>query len=264
MDAEKNPKISVITVCFNAENEIEKTILSVLSQSYDNIEYVIIDGGSKDKTVEIIKRYNKKIDIFLSEPDKGIYDAMNKGAKLSHGKWLNFMNAGDVFFDENVLKNIVKQGPFNSRVKVLYGNVHMLYKGQEGIVKKLDRVKKNEVQYSLNHQSTLIEGEWMRSKRYDTTYRIAADANFFNETVKAGYLFQYVPVTISSYESTEGVSAVNQILLFQEMMQIKEIRKWSYLWIKGYMRAKVFGLIHQLPYGIGESIMAFYVKKRVG
>lgn len=103
-------KISVITVCYNCKDDLEKTINSVLSQTYDNIEFVVVDGDSKDGTKDVLNRYKEKIDICISEPDDGIYDAMNKGIRVSHGDWLIFMNAGDQFCDANVLKEIFQQG----------------------------------------------------------------------------------------------------------------------------------------------------------
>lgn len=87
-------KISVVTVCYNAADTIEKTMLSVLNQTHHDIEYIIIDGGSTDGTVEIIRKYADRIAYWVSEPDKGIYDAMNKGIKVATGEWINFMNAG--------------------------------------------------------------------------------------------------------------------------------------------------------------------------
>lgn len=100
------PLVSIITVVYNGVNFIEETIQSVLTQTYKNVEYIIVDGASTDGTIDIIKKYKDKINIWISEPDKGIYDAMNKGIVFANGKWLNFLNAGDSFVDKNVLKNI--------------------------------------------------------------------------------------------------------------------------------------------------------------
>lgn len=106
-------KISIITVCYNAEKEIEQTIKSVINQSYTNIEYIIIDGKSKDDTVRIIEKYKKNIDIFVSEPDAGIYDAFNKGVKKATGEVIHILNAGDYYFDNNVIEKVMKE--FNEK-----------------------------------------------------------------------------------------------------------------------------------------------------
>jgi len=102
------PLITIITVVFNGENHLEETMLSVLNLTYDNVEYIIIDGGSTDRTLDIIKKHEDKIDYWVSEKDKGIYDAMNKGICVTTGDWINFMNAGDkfIFLDEKSLKKI--------------------------------------------------------------------------------------------------------------------------------------------------------------
>ena len=91
-------KVSVITVVYNDVSNIEETILSVINQDYPNIEYVVIDGGSSDGTIELIKRYEYKLAYYLSEPDNGIYDAMNKGIVKVKGQLVNFMNSGDTFY----------------------------------------------------------------------------------------------------------------------------------------------------------------------
>lgn len=120
-------KISVITICYNAEKEIGRTVRSVLSQTFNDLEYIIVDGKSEDSTVSIaeniVKDYpQRKVEI-ISEPDKGIYDAMNKGIKKASGDWVCMMNAGDAFADENVLSNVFrKQIPEN--VSFLYSDLY--------------------------------------------------------------------------------------------------------------------------------------------
>lgn len=120
----KPPKISVITVVYNGQDLLEGTILSVINQSYTHIEYVIIDGKSKDKTVDIIKKYESNIDKWISESDKGLYDAMNKGLKMATGDFVIFMNAGDHFSDNNVLKSVFSK--YDNETDVLYGEVMMV------------------------------------------------------------------------------------------------------------------------------------------
>ena len=113
-------KFSIITVTYNSVNSIEKSIRSVLAQSYPDREYIIIDGGSKDGTVDIIRHYSDRINYWVSEPDKGIYDAMNKGIKIATGDYLIFMNADDVFADTEVLQKVA--GLIKADADVIYGN----------------------------------------------------------------------------------------------------------------------------------------------
>jgi len=100
------PLITVITVVYNGAKYLEDTIKSVINQTYPNVEYIIIDGGSTDGTIDIIKKYEDYIDYWVSEPDKGIYDAMNKGISISFGEWLNMLNSGDLYYNSMVIENI--------------------------------------------------------------------------------------------------------------------------------------------------------------
>ena len=102
-------KISVITICYNCKADLEGTIKSVLSQTYDNIEYIIVDGGSTDGTSDILKKYQNDISKLISEPDNGIYDALNKGVKAATGDWIICMNAGDIFVSATTLSDIFSQ-----------------------------------------------------------------------------------------------------------------------------------------------------------
>ena len=118
------PLFSIITVVYNGDNYLEKTINSVINQTYDNVEYIIIDGGSTDNTLDIIRRYEGQIDYWISEPDKGIYDAWNKAISCYLGEWINFQGADDYLFDKDVLKNVANtiiKGKY--KAKIIYGDV---------------------------------------------------------------------------------------------------------------------------------------------
>ncbi|WP_315905499.1 glycosyltransferase family 2 protein [Vibrio fluvialis] len=116
----KLPSVTVITVNYNNAKGLMKTIESVLSQSYEALEFIVVDGGSTDESLDILDSYKNNIDIVISESDNGIYDAMNKGIAVSSGRWLNFMNSGDVFYNNNVIKNIFYR-KIPSNIKLIYG-----------------------------------------------------------------------------------------------------------------------------------------------
>lgn len=115
-------KLSIITVCYNAENEIIRTIESVLKQTFSDFEYIIVDGSSTDSTLNIVNNYKSSIQQIISEPDKGIYDAMNKGIKMANGEWVIMMNAGDQFASNTILDEIFSSDIPNS-IDFVYSDV---------------------------------------------------------------------------------------------------------------------------------------------
>lgn len=191
------PLISIITVSYNVVNTIEQTILSVINQGFDNYEYIIIDGGSQDGTLDIIKKYEDKITLWVSEPDKGIYDAMNKGVLLAKGEWVNFMNAGDLFVNDiSVLLNEVL---VDNNHDVIYGDV--LIK-KNGIV-SLDKAREiQQLNYSLNfcHQSSFVRREILIKSPFSLNYKISSDYNLFLNLFIKGYNFYYIKSPISIFE----------------------------------------------------------------
>lgn len=124
----KQPLISVITICYNEPN-LEKTCESVANQTYKNFEWIVIDGGSKQETLDIFKKYQNKMDYFVSEKDNGIYHAMNKGLRQAKGKYAIFLNAGDFFYAPDVLKKVVSCGLDKD---IVYADIKMTMGGGRG------------------------------------------------------------------------------------------------------------------------------------
>lgn len=116
-------KISIITVCYNSEKTIEKTFKSVQNQTYKNVEYIVVDGGSKDTTIDLVKKYESMVSKWVSESDKGLYDAMNKGIAMATGDIVGVLNSDDIFTDEFVLENVVNFHLKNKNVDASVGNI---------------------------------------------------------------------------------------------------------------------------------------------
>lgn len=206
------PLISIITPTFNSVATIEKTILSVLNQEYKKIEHVFIDGLSSDETVSVIHNYKDQYKhfCFISERDKGIYDAMNKGLDLCKGDWVYFIGSGDEFYNEHVLQELVEQGWFNEE-QVVYGNVLIngetawaadksIYDGPFTLEKLFT---KNICHQSIFYPRSVIE----QIGYYSDKYAITADWDF-NVRCFAKYKFTYSDKIIAFFngggKSSEG------------------------------------------------------------
>lgn len=209
------PLISIVTVCYNAVSTIEETIISVINQSYDNIEYIIIDGGSKDGTIDLIEKYADKISYWISEPDMGIYDAMNKGIAVATGKWINFMNSGDYLFNDHVLEIFVLLLPFYQG-DIFYGDTALNYRVGliQNTASSIDQIMKR---LPFCHQSCFVLTDLLKRKKYNLSYRICADYDFFYNEFLAGKSFCYIPLTIAIYEAETGLSAKHALKSFKEM-----------------------------------------------
>jgi glycosyltransferase involved in cell wall biosynthesis len=193
----KNPLISIITVVYNGASILEETILSVINQTYDNVEYIIIDGKSTDGTIDIIKKYEDKIALWSSERDSGIYDAMNKGIDKATGEWINFMNAGDSFASPNVLESIFYNHSYD--VDVIYGDVLYLNNNKGEILIQPADLSNLWKGMRFVHQSSFVRTSLMKEYHYDTNYKIAADYNFLFQLYHQHYRFLYIPISISRF-----------------------------------------------------------------
>lgn len=173
----KSPLFSIITVVYNGDRYLEKTIKSVLNQSNQNFEYIIIDGGSKDNSLKIIKKYEKRIDYWLSEKDKGIYDAFNKGMKVAKGKFIGFINSDDIY-RKNALKIISNYYLNNKYFDFIFGSV----KKHWGI---LNGYKPHKIKYSWGFYSSHSTGFFIKRDVaekvgfYNTKYKYHADYDYF-------------------------------------------------------------------------------------
>ena len=196
------PLFSIITVVFNAVSTIENTILSVLQQGFSDYEYIIIDGGSTDGTIDILKKYSGKIK-WISEPDKGIYDAMNKGANNAEGRWLFYLGADDIMFD--CLEKIAPY--FNQENDIFYGDV-IFKKTQTRYAGKFNSFKL--IHKNIPHQALFYPKNIFKYYKYETSkYKYLADY-FLNLQLWSDkrFHFQYFPHLIAEYND-EGVSSLN-------------------------------------------------------
>jgi len=181
------PLVTIVTVVLNNEAFIEGTIQSVLSQTYRNIEYIIIDGGSTDGTLNIIRKYEKFISFWVSEKDKGIYDAMNKGLKLAKGRWLNFMNSGDTFYSKDTINSIPFTDFQNS--PMIYGRTRLFSKNRKFlmILKPLICNKLNLILFNSGvvcHQAVFYNADI--KFRYPDKYKTSGDLHSYFEYIKHG------------------------------------------------------------------------------
>lgn len=240
-------KITVITVCYNAVNLIEDTIKSVLAQTYSNIEYIIIDGGSTDGTRDIIEKYSTRLAKYISEPDSGIYDAMNKGVKYASGDYINFMNAGDVFFDKDAITRIFGGGPYDETL--VYGDT--LEKSDKGYAfRKASRI----APMPACHQSMFVATEEMRRHPFDTTFKVFADRDFLRKLYERGCTERYIPSIVSIFD-VSGISnsAVYKYWFYLEIRRahgISSVSRMKYVKyvISKYLNIHVFA---RIPWIIG-------------
>ena len=219
------PLITVVTVVFNGVEYLEETIKSVINQTYDNIEYIIIDGGSTDGTIGIIKKYEGKIAHWVSEPDKGIYDAMNKGIDLATGEWINFMNAGDGFVNNNVVQIILKK--LDSNLIAVYGDTIFDY-GVYEILRKALCLSKISYGMIFCHQSVFVNTNYHKSNRFSCNYSIVGDYEFFLKLyIENINSFRYISQPIAKY-SMGGVSSNNEIeLTIQKIGILKKFHQYT-------------------------------------
>ena len=199
--------LSIITIVLNDKQNIEKTIISVLSQKIE-LEYIIIDGGSTDGTLDIIKKYKDRIDVVVSEKDSSIYNAMNKAIDLASGDWICFMNSGDMFYDSNVLTNILPN--IENSLDVVYGDWEVRYASKNKIIKANNSIDKIWQGMIFSHQSCFVKKDILKQYKFNETNRITADYELFYTLYKANKKFRYIPMIVASV-SAGGLSDIKRV-----------------------------------------------------
>lgn len=218
-----HPKFSIITVTYNAGAVLEDTIQSVITQTYRNVEYIIVDGGSKDHTLDIINRYREHIHTLVSEPDKGLYDAMNKGIRLATGDYLCFLNAGDELHEDDTLQLMVHSITGTELPDVLYGETAIV--DEEGHFLRMRRLSAPE---NLNwksfkdgmlvcHQAFFPRREL--AEPYDLRYRFSADFDWCIRIMKKARTLHNTHLTIIDYLD-EGMTTQNRKASLKERFRI--------------------------------------------
>lgn len=204
---EGTPLVSIVTIVRNGEAFIEQTLRSVVNQTFPNIEFIVVDGGSTDNTVDVIAAFDDRIDYWLSEPDKGIYAAMNKGTAFATGEWICFMNAGDTFFAADSIARIFDAVPPNA--ELLYGACEVDYGGfrrkiEAGAVEDLWKGM------AFSHQSLFVRSALVRANPFDACHGMAADFGFVLKMREEGRVFQRYSQAVSVVDA-HGVSDAKRI-----------------------------------------------------
>jgi glycosyltransferase involved in cell wall biosynthesis len=243
-------KLSVITVCLNAEVSIETTIMSVVGQTFTDFEYIIVDGGSKDKTLDIVDKYKENISKIVSEPDKGLYDAMNKGISLADGEYIAFLNAGDYYCNKKILEKI-----FGNKIEedLIYGDMVVLLSGGTMIRKKSPKRIKKYYMFSdsLPHPATIAKRDLLINYGlFDISYKYAADFDFFLNSIyrqkcRIKYLgfpfavFNYWGLSSSSENQKESNAERDRVLkkyfTQQDISRLNLLKPFIYIFTK-YLR----------------------------
>lgn len=236
--------LTVITVTYNAEKCIERTMRSVIGQSVfdEQIEYIVVDGASKDGTMQIINQYREQLAQVISEPDHGIYDAMNKGIRMATAPWIWFMNADDSFFDAHTVENLhLKE---RSADRILYGDWVSRLAENKLVYQKPVPFWQNPDKCSgigLCHQATVAPTIWMKAMLFDhNKYRYCCDFDFLYQCRKQGRNFEYVEQTLCIYEWGTGFSSNPRVSqrIFEENVRIAECKYGYWYWRHRWRRLK--------------------------
>lgn len=261
-------KLSIITINFNNKEGLQKTIDSVIVQTWRDFEWIIIDGGSTDGSKELIEQYQQNFAYWCSEPDKGVYNAMNKGIKHAQGEYLLFLNSGDTLYDEHVLQNV---DDLHSDADIISGQVERMDNHQplriydESLLMLL-------YLDTLNHQGTFIKRSLFSDLRYDEDLVISSDWKFWLETIIwRNASVEIIDIVVAIQDMT-GIGTVPSELNRQERKKIlesffplrlqKELNEYDRLRKSVYIKyiefiKKRYPFMQRIGQRIGESLVCF-------
>lgn len=218
--------ISDVTITYNNKTGLVRTLESLLCQTSANYEVIIIDGGSSDGSIDVIKDYKEKFDAknipykYVSESDKGRYDAMNKGINLANGEWIMFLNAGDTLSSNDVIKSV--SGYLDDTgADIVYGDNNRCYDGAKEYHKagqNLEYIKKG---LPFNHQSVFTRTSLFKQRGYNIKYQISGDYEWFLYAYLSGYSFEYAPICISDFYM-DGISGSSRYENYKEVLKIRK------------------------------------------
>jgi glycosyltransferase involved in cell wall biosynthesis len=215
-----NPKLSVITIVYNNAKDIERTMQSVLLQTYQNIEYILIDGASNDGTVEIIQKYNSQLANFISEPDKGIYDAMNKGLAIATGDYVLFMNSGDEIYAPETVTDVFASAPSGD---IYYGETEMFDENWTSLGQRRHHAPEHfdwhSFKYGMNvsHQAIYIKRSL--TEPYDLTYKYSSDIDWIIKAAKKSSNIVNTHLYVAKY-LVGGISKKKHLASLKERFKI--------------------------------------------
>lgn len=235
------PSLTIITITFNNLEGLKSTLKSVSEQQNKNFEHWVIDGGSTDGTLEYLETYQKHPIQFISEPDKGIYDAMNKGIERARGSWTIFMNAGDFFAQSDVLSKVV----FSEHLAVIYGNSRINYEGGFERLMIAGETQHLWKGMSFTHQATFLKTSLIKERKYDLNYKYCADFNQIFGMYLEGLKFAKTTIIIAQieaggisdserYKATAEVYSINRKLNPEATIHLYFVTKivWGFISVK--------------------------------
>lgn len=207
-------KLSIITINFNNKEGLQRTIDSVIDQTWRDFEWIIIDGGSTDGSKELIEQYQQYFAYWCSEPDKGVYNAMNKGIAKAKGEYLQFLNSGDSFHQTNVLEKVSTYLAQN--IDIVYGDLNYVHENANYIVCYPEKLSIHYfLSHSIGHPSSYIKTGLLKNAGYCEDFKIISDWLRFIEWFRDGRIFRHINVLVVDYD-TNGISSVNMDLINEE------------------------------------------------